>query len=268
MNDQARTALVTGANRGLGLETAEQLAARGLRVLVSSREAAAAQDAVERMSLRAPPGSVVALPLPLDVANEAQVAAVSDYLRTTRATIHVLVNNAGIALDGFNAEVARRTIEVNFFGPLRVTEALLPLIPTGGTIVMVSSGMGALSGVDARLRARFTDPALTPPGIVGLARELVADVAAGCHRERGWPSSAYSVSKIALNALVRVWAKELRRLGIVINAVCPGWARTDMGGPGASRSVEKGARSIVWAAMLHGDSPTGGFFRDGRPIDW
>ena len=108
---------------------------------------------------------------------------------------------------------------------------------------------------------------MTRDGLVALAQEFVADVAARRHRERGWPSSAYSVSKIALNALVRVWAPELAARRIIINAVCPGWVRTDMGGRSASRTVEKGAASIVWAATREGQ-PTGGFFRDGRPIDW
>ena len=267
MSTAARTALVTGANRGLGRETARQLAGRGFRVLVTSREAAAARAAALALAADAPPGSVVALAAPFDVADADGIAAAADRLRDERARIDVLVNNAGIAMDGFDADVARRTIEVNFFGPLRVTEAFLPLIPDGGTIVMVSSGMGELSGVDAGLRARFTDPGLSRDGIAALAREFVADVAAGRHRERGWPSSAYRVSKISLNALVRVWAPELAHRRIIINAVCPGWVRTDMGGRGASRSVEKGAASIVWAAALERE-PTGGFFRDGRRIDW
>src|SRR4051812_2143521 len=262
-----RTALVTGANRGLGLETARQLVAQGLAVIVTSREAPAARAAADALAQGKPPGQVTALPLPLDVGDPAQIGAAADHLRAANITIDVLVNNAGIAMDGFDAEVARRTIEVNFLGPLRVTEALLPLVAAGGTIVMVSSGMGELSGVDDRLRARFTDPKLTRDELVALAAEFVADVGAGRHRERGWPSSAYRVSKIALNALVRVWAPELAARRIIINAVCPGWVRTDMGGSGASRSVEKGAASIVWAAALDGE-PTGGFFRDGRRIDW
>jgi carbonyl reductase 1 len=173
-------------------------------------------------------------------------------------------------MHGFDAEVARRTIEVNFFGSVRATEALLPLMPAGGTIVMVSSGMGELEGLDDRLRARFTDPALTRDGVAELARSFVADVAAGRHRERGWPSNAYRVSKIGLNALVRVWAPAFAERRIAINAVCPGWVRTDMGGRGASRGVDKGAASIVWAATrpTGGGGPTGGFFRDGRAIDW
>jgi NAD(P)-dependent dehydrogenase (short-subunit alcohol dehydrogenase family) len=263
----ARTALVTGANRGLGRETARQLAEGGFSVILTAREAAAAHATADALAAARPPQSIAALPLPLDVTDPTGIAAAADLLGGAGKVVDVLVNNAGIAMKGFDANVARRTIDVNFFGPLRVTEAMLPLVPRGGTIVMVSSGMGELAGIDVDLRARFTDRALTRDRIVALARQFVADVAADRHSERGWPSSAYRVSKVALNALVRVWAPELAERGIIINAVCPGWVRTEMGGAGASRSVEAGAASIVWAATRVGE-PTGGFFRDGRRIDW
>jgi NAD(P)-dependent dehydrogenase (short-subunit alcohol dehydrogenase family) len=264
MEANARTALVTGGNRGLGKETCRQLAGRGFRVLLASRQpqegraAAAELDDAGRVE-----------PLVLDVADPHSIDAAVARLRDSKTAVDVLVNNAGIALEGFDADIARDTIEVNFFGPLRVTEALLPLIPPGGNVVMVSSGMGELSGLDASLRARFTDPALTRDALVELMRSFVTDVAAGQHRARGWPSSAYRVSKVGLNALVRVLAPALADRRIIVNAVCPGWVRTDMGGPGASRSIPQGAASVVWAATREGaDAPTGGFFRDGRPIDW
>jgi len=261
-SDAKQTAVVTGGNRGLGLEVCRQLAVQGYEVVLTARDAEQARRAAASLSSA---GSVRAEQL--DVTNQGSIAAFAERLRAQGAAIFALVNNAGISMKGFNVEVVRGTLGVNFFGALHVTQALLPLVQDGGNIVMVSSGMGELSGVDTALRARFTDPSLSRDGLAALAREFVADVAAGRHRDRGWPSSAYRVSKLALNALVRVWAPELAHREIIINAVCPGWVRTDMGGRGASRSVEKGAASIVWAAALAGE-PTGGFFRDGRRIDW
>jgi NAD(P)-dependent dehydrogenase (short-subunit alcohol dehydrogenase family) len=246
----ARVALVTGANRGLGLEVGRQLAERGLRVIFTSRSVPH-EDADHRR---------------LDVADPASVQALAEALTADRVELDVLVNDAGIALRGFNAEVAQRTLEVNFFGALRVTDALLPRIRDGGAIVMVSSGMGEVSALAPQLRERVLSPSLTRDELVELVRSFVRDVERGRHEAAGWPSSAYRVSKVALNALTRILARELAPRRIRVNAVCPGWVRTDMGGSGASRSVEAGARSIVWAAGAEG--PTGGFFRDGRAIGW
>jgi NAD(P)-dependent dehydrogenase (short-subunit alcohol dehydrogenase family) len=223
-----------------------QLAARGHHVLATAR---------------APKSPDV---LPLDVTSDASVRTLVDKLHGSR--VDVLVNNAGIALDGFDEHVARETLETNFFGALRVTEGLLPLMPSNGVVVMVSSGMGELSSVSRERRAQFLAPDLDVTALSALMREFVEDVARGRHGERGWPSSAYRVSKIGLNALTRVLAR--LHPTMKINAVCPGWVRTDMGGRAASRDVREGAASIVWAATLGADGPTGGFFRDGRPIEW
>ena len=247
----ARVALVTGANRGLGLEVGRQLAERGLRVIFTSR-AVSHEDADHRR---------------LDVADLGSVRVLADALATDRIELDALVNNAGIALRGFNPEVVRRTLEVNFFGALRVTDALVPRMRDGGTIVMVSSGMGEVSALAPSLRQRILSTELTKDDLVELVRSFVRDVERGRHEAAGWPSSAYRVSKVALNALARILARELAPRGIRVNAVCPGWVRTEMGGAGASRSVGAGARSIVWAAALE-KGPTGGFFRDGRAIDW
>jgi NAD(P)-dependent dehydrogenase (short-subunit alcohol dehydrogenase family) len=270
MADGSRTALVTGGSRGLGRETSRQLAERGMRVIVTAREAAQARTVAAALTRGPPAGRVEPLPVALDVADPASIAAAAERLGRAETTLDVLVNNAGVSLSGFDANVARATLDTNFWGPLRVTESLLPLMRAGGVIVMVSSGMGELAGLDPELRARFADPALTRESLIELMNRFVADVAEARHRDRGWPSNAYRVSKVGLNALVRIWAPELAKRRIAINAVCPGWVRTDMGGRNASRSVEKGASSIVWAAtMPSGDAgPTGSFFRDGRQLEW
>ena len=262
MTTQPRTALVTGANRGLGLETCRQLAARGFRVILTSRS-----DDGAGAARRLADGGLTVEHRRLEVTDPASIATLDAWLRDERVSIDVLVNNAGIALDGFNPEVARRTVDVNFFGALQVTDGLIARVPDGGNVVMVSSGVGEVAGLAPPLRERFLAPGLTRDELVRLVGAFVRDVESGRHREAGWPSSAYRVSKVGMNALVRVLARELGPRKIRVNAVCPGWVRTDMGGKGASRSVEEGAASIVWAAALE-DGPTGGFFRDGQPIPW
>jgi carbonyl reductase 1 len=242
-----RVAIVTGANRGLGAEIARQLGTRGVRVVRTSRE---------RL-----PGFEW-----LDVTSPDQAAALSARL----GSVDVLVNNAGVSLDGFDDDVARRTLDVNLLGAWSVTDAVLPRMRPGGRIVMISSGMGRISAVQGPLRQRLLDPGLTRDELHSLASSFVADVASGTHASHGWPSNAYSVSKILLNALVRVLARELADdpRGILVNAENPGWVRTRMGGPSAPGTVQEGARTAVWLALLPDGGPTGGFFADEKRIDW
>ena len=260
---EKRLALVTGGNRGLGLEAARQIAQRGLRVILTSRRepegyAAARQLIAEGLSAEF---------RLLDVASDASVEALAAALADDGVAVDILVNNAGVALKGFNADIVRRTLAVNYFGAARVTDLLLPRIPDGGTIVMVSSALGELANYGADLKKRLLDPALPRGELDVLVESFVQDAGHGAHVEAGWPSSAYNASKAALNALTRVYARDLARRDIRVNAVCPGWVRTDMGGRNASRSVEEGAASIAWAALLSDDT-SGGFFRDGQAIPW
>lgn len=257
-------AVVTGANRGLGLETGRQLAQRGLHVVLTSRDPAQGQRAAD--PLRAQGLEVVSRPL--EVTDRASVTSLAETLRQEFGQLDVLINNAGIALEGFNAEVARRTLAVNCFGVITVVDHLLPLLSPHGRIVMVSSGMGQVAGLTPALQTKFLDPAMTRARLVELMHTFVRDVEAGQHTQRGWPSNAYRISKAGLNAFTRLLARELAPTAIRVNAVCPGWVRTDMGGRGATRSVEEGASGIVWAALLGEDGPTGGFFRDQQPIPW
>jgi NAD(P)-dependent dehydrogenase (short-subunit alcohol dehydrogenase family) len=255
----AATALVTGGNRGLGREACRQLAARGYRVLLTSREVASGRAAAGALAA----AGLDVTHLALDVADGPSIAA----LAARGEPLDVLVNNAGVALDGFDAEVARRTLAVNFFGALAVTDALLPRLRDGGNVVMVTSGLGALAALAPARQARFTDPALDRRALVELMQAFVDDVARGEEARAGWPSNAYRVSKIGLNALVHVLARELAPRHIRVNAADPGWARTDMGGPGATRSAEAGAASIVWAAA-DSDGLNGLILRDGKSVAW
>ncbi|MCC6525799.1 MAG: SDR family NAD(P)-dependent oxidoreductase [Polyangiaceae bacterium] len=261
-----RVAVVTGANRGIGLEIARGLAARGLAVVVASRALAAAEQAVAEL---AAPDRVLE-PCRLDVTSAAERAALADGLRTRHGGLDVLVHNAGVSFHGFDARVARDTLATNFFGALELTRLLLPLVRPGGRIVMVSSGLAERSGWAPELAARFSDPALDLPTLTGLLERFVEDVRLRRHGEAGWPTSAYGVSKAGMNALAAVLARELASddRHILVNAACPGWVRTRMGGPGAPRSAEEGARTPLWLALLPEGGPSGGFFRDEAPADW
>lgn len=257
------SALVTGANRGLGLETCRQLLARGYSVLLGARDIKLGQEAAQ---LLARGGQVRAVEL--DVEKPETIERLAAELEH-EPPLNALVNNAGIALQGFDEHVASRTVDVNYRGAVRVTDALLPRLAHDANIVMVSSGSGELSRVSPELARELSDPNLGRLRLEALLKEFVAAV-----RERenlgGWPRNAYCVSKVAMNAFTRILARELsadpRR--IKVNAVCPGWVRTRMGGSTASRDVRQGASGIVWAATLDRNGPCGGFFRDQKPIPW
>ena len=230
-----RVALVTGASRGIGFEVCRQLANRGFTVRLTARDAAKAKAAANKLGSA---GTVE--PLILDVADEGSIQKAAAEVSNHHHHLDVLINNAGINYDTWetveNADIdgtVMETITTNLLGPWRVCQAFLPLLrkSRAARIVNVSSESGSLAQMGAG-----------PP--------------------------AYQVSKAALNAMTRTLAGELRDAHILVNAVCPGWVATDMGGAGAPRSVAEGAAGIVWAATLPDDGPNGSFLRDGNPLPW
>jgi len=251
-----RLAVVTGANRGLGLATSRALAARGMRILLATRREAEGQRAAAALAAEGRD----AFAWPLDVGDPASVDRFAERARAEDLRIEALVQNAGVYRERFDAETARESMAVNALGPLRLADRLAARLAPGARVVMVSSGAGELAGLPADLRSAVA-AVRSREDLARLAQDLV-------RRGDGGAYLAYAVSKAALNAATRLLAAELAPRGILVNAVCPGWVRTDMGGAGAPRSVEEGVAGIVWAATLPADGPTGGFFRDGKAIPW
>ncbi len=240
-----KVAVVTGGNRGIGLEISRQLADKGFHVLLTARNAAKGGSAARSLQ-RA--GLDVGFHK-LDVTDTASIGRLASYIRKKYGRVDVLVNNAGIYLDGGGWDASgesisesaltesvgkvRATMETNLLGSYQLCQALLPMMAKrrDGRVVNVSSGSGQLSDMGGR-------------------------------------EAAYRMSKTALNAMTRIFAAELKGKGVLVNALCPGWVKTDMGGPNAKRSVAQGADTAVWLATLKKGGPTGGFFRDRKPIPW
>jgi NAD(P)-dependent dehydrogenase (short-subunit alcohol dehydrogenase family) len=238
MEQGHRVALVTGANRGLGLETAIRLAKKNYKVYLSGRNLHSVTDCCERLqkSLK-----LDVLPLYLDVTVAESIAEAIARIEKDHDRIDVLVNNAGILLEKDSdhpdlatlKDILEKTFETNVVGSYLTSEKVLPIMLRNGygRIVNVSGGMGQLINMQSE-----------------------------------YP--AYRISKAAMNGITRIFAVLSRGNNILVNSVCPGWVKTDMGGSDAPRSLAEGVETIIWAATLEEGGPTGGFFRDKHPIPW
>lgn len=262
--------VVTGGNRGIGKEIVRQLArARPEAVVVLTSRDFSVGEEVARGFHDQGMGNVVCLPC--DVGVERDALTLADTAKARWGYVHVLVNNAGYASKGsaLNQEIAQRTLGTNFFGTRFVTHAMLPLLQPGARVINISSGLGSLdSGYSPDKRRMLLDPALEEAKLCAMMEQFIEDVGSGELSKRGWPRSAYAVSKAGLNALTRVWARDWQDRGIMVQSVCPGWVRTDMGGPQASRGVEEGADTPVWLALTDMVLTSGRFFRDRAEIDF
>jgi len=232
---EQRIALVTGGNRGIGLEICRQLAGRGIKVILGSRDAAKGVAAAREMAAAGAPVEA----RQLDVSSAKSISECMNWVRHDVGQLDILVNNAGVMIEEGDAdpledlEIIRDTMQTNVYGPFLLCRLAIPIMKSRrhGRIVNLSSGMGSLA-------------------------------------EMGAGYIAYRLSKAGINVVTRVIAAETEGMGILVNSVDPGWVRTEMGGRGASRSLEKGAETVTWLATLADDGPTGAFFRDRKAIAW
>ncbi|GAB4041843.1 SDR family oxidoreductase [Spirosoma jeollabukense] len=234
--EHQRTALITGANKGIGKEIARQLAQHGFAVFIGARDMAKGRETSEELCQQGYESTFIHL----DVTDPVSIKNASGVFSQKADHLDVLINNAGILEDHgenilkLNTEMLDRTLKSNVNGPILVIQDFLPHLqksPNGGRIINVSSGAGALSQMNTY-------------------------------------APAYSISKTALNAVTKQFAGALKKENIAVNCVDPGWVRTDMGGAHASRPVEKGAETIVWLATDAPQSETGKFWHDKQEVDW
>jgi NAD(P)-dependent dehydrogenase (short-subunit alcohol dehydrogenase family) len=236
-------ALITGANRGIGLETARQLGQKGMHVFLGSRDAGRGKAAAEKLKAQ----GIAAEAIELDVTNVRTIKAAAEIIANRFGRLDVLVNNAAVALDdktkppsGQSLDTWRATFEVNFFGMVQVTQIMLPLLrkSNAGRIVNLASGLASIT--------------------------LHADPKEGLPKEM----AIYSVSKTAVNAWTVQLAAELKNTPIKVNACDPGWVKTDMGGPNALDEVDVGARTSIRLATLDGNGPSGEFIKGQQTVPW
>lgn len=234
-----KIAVITGANRGLGLALSEAMAQRGFKVLMAMRNPDKAQKTLNALTMK----GLDVVPMKLDVSQEKSISDFVETIKREYGFVDVLVNNAGILIDsedGGNSSIFKTKVSTlqksfvtNTMGPFLLTQKIFPLMKQEGygRIVNVSSGMAQLS-------------------------------------EKQNASASYRLSKTALNMVTNLFASEVQGEDICVNSVSPGWVRTDMGGPNADRSVEQGIKGILWAATLPKGGPNGSFFRDGEALSW
>jgi NAD(P)-dependent dehydrogenase (short-subunit alcohol dehydrogenase family) len=233
-----KVALVTGANKGLGLEIARQLAQQGITVVTGARDEEKARTAADQLKGE----GLDVYPVKLDVTNAEDIANLPKLFQEHFGQLDILVNNAGANYDfegDVTADTLRRMYETNVIGPFAITKALLPLLKASpaGRIVNQSSMLGSLA-----LMSKGQGGAFMTPG--------------------------YTTSKAALNMLTVVTAQELKGTNVKVNAAHPGWVQTDMGGKNAPLSVEEGAKTAVALATLDENGPTGAFLHKGKPLPW
>ncbi|NXQ28958.1 CBR1 reductase, partial [Alaudala cheleensis] len=272
-----QVAVVTGSNKGIGLAIVRALCKQFPGdVYLTSRDPGRGQAAVEQLQQE----GLKPLFHQLDIDDLQSIRALRDFLKEKYGGLNVLVNNAGIAFKVHDttpfATQAEVTLKTNFFGTRNVCTELLPLIKPYGRVVNVSSmvSSSALGSCSQQLQQHFRSDTITEQQLVQLMTKFVEDTKKGVHQQEGWPNTAYGVSKIGVTVLSRIQARLLsqHRPGehILLNACCPGWVRTDMAGPKATKSPDEGAETPVYLALLppSADSPHGQFVSNKTVRAW
>ncbi|KAM3934653.1 carbonyl reductase [NADPH] 1-like [Leptodactylus fuscus] len=273
----ARVAVVTGGNKGVGLAVVRAMCKQFQGdVYLTARNPKLGEEAVQALNKE----GLCPLFHQLDINDPNSIRVLRDFLKEKYGGLDVLINNAGIAFKvsdttpfGTQAEV---TLKTNYFGTRDVSNELLPLIKPNGRVVNVSSMVSpsSLSKCSKELKEKFCSDTITEDELTKLMEKFVEDAKNGDHQEKGWANTAYGMSKIGVTVLSKIQARQLKESrkgeGIILNACCPGWVRTDMAGPNATKSPDEGAVTPVYLALLPigVDAPYGELVSDKEVVPW
>jgi carbonyl reductase 1 len=284
-----RVGVVTGANKGIGLAIVRQLALQypssplndgQFLVYLTARDDARGENALNQLSddpqlkkaraLAADGGLTTLRFHNLDIGDAGSIQSLRDYLKTTHPDgIDFVINNAGIAMQGFDNNVVENTLRVNYYGTLQTTNALVSALKPGGRFINVASVSGSLRNYTSSLKSRFVNASVVEDATT-LMQEFADAVKSGDHEEKGWPSAAYAVSKAGLIAQTRALAKQFQGEGkdVLINSCHPGYVVTDMTRGGGTKTPDQGAQTPVLLAIQDIGHKTGTYWSDEKEVDW
>lgn len=269
---------MTGASKGIGFEIVKQLCKKfDGKVLLAARNVDRGQAALRQLQQEGLSPEFLAL----DVDNLQSIESAKEEVEGKYGRLDVLINNAAVLFKHPTAgipfaESARRTIQTNYHGVLLVTTTMIPLLQPNSRVVHISTGLGSVSHLSKHWRQQILSPDLTVEKLTSIMDQFVQDAQSPDYGSKQWPPAdgeytSYRVSKVGVIRLAQLQAQTLAKMpGILVNAVCPGWVRTDMGGASASRSVEKGAETPVYLSLLPPGTtePNGQFLRDRKVLKW